>query len=143
MKDMFCCAQEIYVCANNKNLYFCSDEIEWMEDPHHTHHSWHREIHCNNLTHMSTLENLIFSEKYSPSDNKTSLYLMKIVSALNCSAYPLVNGFPLILMHLSRLLRKWLSNSWYVPAWMHMLQTHIIWWLWVIFRNFGGIINRE
>ena len=110
---MFCYAQEIAVCAKNKSLYFCSDEIKLMEDPHHPHHSFlsqeqkHEEIHCKSLTHMTTLANLIcFSGKshilvneesltrgliYSQSGNTTSLYLEKIFSLFNFSTGPLVN----------------------------------------------------
>ena len=84
-----------------------------MEDTHHLHHSFmhqeqtNQDIHCNNLTHVTTLENLIsLSGKphilenaaslanggidYS-SYNTTSLYLEKIFSALNCSTDPLIN----------------------------------------------------
>ena len=35
-----------------------------------------------------------------------------------------------------------ISNSWYVPAWMHIFQPHIVLWRWVIFPNFSGKSNK-
>ena len=68
---MFFHAHAIYVCENKKILYFCSDEIEKMKDLHHPHHSFlnqeqkHRYIDFNNLTHVTTLANLIYFSENS------------------------------------------------------------------------------
>ena len=92
----------------------------------------HQDIHCNNLTHITTLSNLIYlsgnsqilsNEAYLargligfPSGDTTSLYMDAIFSAFNCPTDPLVNELALILIYLSHCLRQLLTNSWYVPS---------------------------
>ena len=66
----------------------------------------------------------------------------KYLSALNFSNDPLVNKLLWLFVYFSPCLLQWLSDSWHVPYWMYILQPHIIWYRWVIFRNFGRRSNR-
>ena len=115
-----------------------------------------RTFSAKNVTHMTTFVNFIsLSENshilanteylargwiVSPTGNTTSLYMDEIFFASNCSTDLLFNDFVLLFIYLSCQLRQWSSNSWYVPAWIHISQPHIIWWRWIIFFNHGGRI---
>ena len=162
---MFWHFQAISVRANNKRIYFCIDGNDWMEGSHLPHYWFlnqkqkHQDIYCNNLPHMTTLENLIsLSGKShimvnalslarcrmgSPYGNTTSLYLEKNCSSFNSSTDTLVNSFALFFIYISLHLHQWLSDSWYVPVRINILQPHIVWLRWVIFHTFGVITNHR
>ena len=61
-----------------------------------------------------------------------------MLSAFNCSLDPLINNFAWFFRNFSCSLCQLLRYSWYVTAWMHILQPHIIWCHCVIFCDCGG-----
>ena len=79
-------------------------------------------MQCNNLTHMTTLENLMSLSGQSqilanseslahgligyPWGNKTSLYLDATLYELNCSSDPLINYFAKFFRNSSRCLSQ-------------------------------------
>ena len=73
---------------------------------------------------------------FSPSVNTTSIYLDAIFSLFNYSTKPLVNESSWFFTYLSCHLQQWISDSWFVPDWIHVFQLYLIWWRWVTFWTF-------